>query len=298
MLFILLGSKIFDLSPELLNDKEVMLAVTKLYGPLFHLASCELKNDKEFALQVCSIYGKNVSFLSPELRSDKDIAMAAVKQDGTAIQYLDDELKNDLKVASLALAQNGEALQFLSKEMRDNKALAITAVTNNGYALKYVSDNLKKDKEVIRIACRENSQIVDHSMQSGYSEAMYPILQMIKLPIVYADHDTLKDKDFALELANQCGINIKYFSPELQNDEEVASAAIHQNPWALTFSGNDIKRNVGLVEIAIHTDVNIKKYSYISEAMEPSYNLDEMIAAAENKKKPAEHSKNSIEQYL
>lgn len=254
------------------------------------MASPRLKSDKDFAIEVCSIYGKNIKFLSPELRSDREVAFAAINNDGLALSYIAPELQRDKKILSYALSQNGLALKDVPPDLRNNKHLVMTAVTNNGYALEFAGPDMKKDKDIIRMACQQSSKNVEYAIQSGYSEALYPILQMVKLPLVYADHSLLKEKEFALEMVRSCGIHIKYLPPELQNDNEIAATAINQNSWSIAFAGENIKKDPTLINIAIQDNSDLMKYSYIGEKLPvespgvyEKISLDNVISRAENK---------------
>jgi hypothetical protein len=85
-------------SPELRNDKEVVLAAVKQKGYALHFASPELKNDREVVLTAIKENAFSLGDASDALKDDKEVVMAAVRQSARSIECASLRLQKDLRV--------------------------------------------------------------------------------------------------------------------------------------------------------------------------------------------------------
>lgn len=136
-----------DMSERLRNDKEIILAGTKVsidsakayrlkigrekeevYAlDFFSYASEELRNDKEFAIQIIRMGAAILGVCPDSLKDDKDVVLESVKvkDNETIVRFASARLRNDLDVALEVVKNNPESLQYLSKEVQEkvNKLL-------------------------------------------------------------------------------------------------------------------------------------------------------------------------------
>ena len=105
---------------------------------------------------------------------------------------------------------------------------AVEVVRNNAYNYYYLNDKLKNDKSVIVAAV-----MTDIDLFSYIPEAFK------------------NNKEFILEIIEECPLIIESISDELKNDKMIIWKGLQQDGWTLKYASNEIKDNILFVLEAV-----------------------------------------------
>jgi len=107
-----------------------MKAMVSVRGTDLEYASPQLKQDREIVLAAVAQNGLALKFANTALKSDKDIVMVAVDENGLAIQY--SCLSDDKDIAKKALNNTDEKIfQYFSSKLQSDKEIAFRALISN-----------------------------------------------------------------------------------------------------------------------------------------------------------------------
>ena len=81
-------------SPELKNNREIVLAAVNNFGSALRYAPEQFQNDREIVLAAVNNNGLALRRVLPELRRDYEIILAAIKNNIDALEYVDENLFN------------------------------------------------------------------------------------------------------------------------------------------------------------------------------------------------------------
>ena len=101
-------------SPELRNDREIVLAAVNRDGLALRFASPELQGNREIVLAAVNNEGRALEYVSLELRRDRETVLAAIKQNLYSTFYLHPNLYN---------GWNNKKIYLLSRDMYNNNIL-------------------------------------------------------------------------------------------------------------------------------------------------------------------------------
>ncbi|GBR75752.1 hypothetical protein NO2_0395 [Candidatus Termititenax persephonae] len=259
------------LSPELLDDREVVLAAVQNNGSALKYASETLRGDKELALlaiekAIGSVgYLDLVSSLSPELLDDKEVVLAAVNRNGIVLRYASETLRGDREVVLAAVNKNGYALEYASETLRGDREIVLAAVNRNGTVLQYASETLRGDKELALLAIEKVSEYdsISNLVRSLSPELLDDRDVMLAAMNInkngsllkYASETLRGDKELALlaiEKAIVCVDDlVSSLSPELRNNREVILAAVSKDGYALKYASETLRGDKELALLAI-----------------------------------------------
>lgn len=153
---------------------------------------------------------------------NEDKYVADVAQDGMRLEHLPLNCKKNSVIVWTAVHQNGLALQFASPEMKKSKVIVATAVHQNWFAILYADDTMKRDKDIATIAIEQNPDALEHTLL----------------------HD---DYDIVLCAIKKDGEALRFASPRLQRNPQLALIAIRQSFAAFEYIDNDLKENLDIM---------------------------------------------------
>lgn len=96
--------------------------------------------------------------------------------------------------------------------LADKEVILELAKFNGWVTLQEIAVNFRSDKDVVLACARQNINALQ-----------------------FASPEILKDKDFVLELIKIDGMAIGYIGKEFSEDEEIASAAVSNNPQSIMY---------------------------------------------------------------
>ncbi len=179
--------------PDLLDDKDVIMAAVFKHGPALKYASERLKadkdvvgtaihqryyeyrnsgdiapiecaseslrGDKEFMLEILKLNPvETLRHATKELLADKEFALAAIAGSSDVLGYFSEALRDDEEIVLPVIEKNGIALEHASKRLQSNKGMATTAVTADFKALKFVDKSLLEDRDILLAAIENLNQ--------------------------------------------------------------------------------------------------------------------------------------------
>jgi len=83
------------------------------HGNALEYASPDLPNDKEVVLAAVQQDGRALEYASPDLRNDKDVVLAAVRKYWKALEHASLELRSDPGLTRNAHATHPESSQYV-----------------------------------------------------------------------------------------------------------------------------------------------------------------------------------------
>ena len=149
-----------EFMPELTKVKEIMLAVVRNdpgARQSLMFASPEMRDDKQVVLLAVSRCGESLAYASERLRDDKDVVLAALKKDSSVSGHASARLLQDVDVFVASGSHYGTIGPEFAHFSNDKEAVMKFLASNSGSSvLKFVDDNLRADKEVVVAACSKN----------------------------------------------------------------------------------------------------------------------------------------------
>ena len=156
--------------PALMNEKEVMLAVVRNDAgaqALLRYASPELQDDKELVLLAVTRCDGSFAYASERLRDDKDVVLAALR--GYALreghsgvtEHISARLLRDVDVFVASGSSSHVGTEFAHFSSDKEAVMAYLASARRGRVLGFVDDNLRADKEVAAAVCASDAYEYD-----------------------------------------------------------------------------------------------------------------------------------------
>lgn len=224
-----------QIAPELLEDREVALAVAKI--------------SKRGALATCIM-----EFLPQKYNADREIAEITIRDCGRNFQYLSAELQRDIALQDLALfrtdshgfeALSQPRLAALSEELRSDKNFVMKALDAGVIdAFECASPELQKDPDVALTAM--NRDINYWSLDESFKV----------------------DKNFNLAAIAKNAETFRYMPESLRDDVDVVRAAVSQSPSLIKYASERIQNNPSLLEAPVETRSSLE--DLIAAAGEPT----------------------------
>ncbi len=144
--------------------------------------------------------------------------MLIVKKEETAMS------DNKTRIEWLRKAKEApRLLQDAPAELLADREFVLAAVTENGLALAYVEASLRHEEEILFAALKQNFRAIE-SIDLFYAENTFDADAIWAL----APAELLQDKPFMREMIQKSPWAIRYASPALKADKEIALAALSQ----------------------------------------------------------------------
>ena len=259
-----------DVGQTLQDDKEVVMAAIKMnkYNhSIFKYASDNLKDDREVVLAAIENDREALDSASEKLKHDRDIVLKAVKSNGSALSTVGDEFKNDREIVVAAVENWQHAIQYSSQELQNDRDLGLMAVQKNGYALMSMSEKLKNDKEIVMAAMKDIGRL-EHASDAlkNDKEVVMEAVKTCGHNLEFASDTLRNDKEVVLTALNgnhedEFYLPLKYASEELKNDEDVALTAVKLDGLALKHVGTRLKNKKNIVLAAVREDGSALQYT-------------------------------------
>jgi hypothetical protein len=126
----------------------VRAAVARTPRVVAFVQSPQLLDDRDLILGAVAGYGGTIRFASERLRDDADVALQAVRWSGALLTYVSERLRGDRTIVEAAVGNNGFALQFASTELCADTDLALVALTTTPAAWRFVHPRVRRHWEV------------------------------------------------------------------------------------------------------------------------------------------------------
>ncbi len=238
--------------PDLLNDKDILMAAVATYPDALRYASDLLKSDRELVLAaVTSLYadtsthrGQVITYADKSLQSDREIIISAVSAFGNTLHYIAPSFKKDKAIIKAAILHNPWAALPLDPTLQNDKDLAFLAI--------------QKDRDIIHAfspVVRKNQQLIASVFPEykGKNYHQFVLAQLKTNPHIYTQlsKELKKDKSIGLATIRSNSFMFSSLAESLKDNKEVALAAVKQSGFELNNVSGRLKKDRDIVLAAI-----------------------------------------------
>jgi len=215
------------------NNEDVILAAVKTKGEALKFVSDELKT-KQIVLAAINKDAWAIQYAG-QWKNDKEVALLAVEKEGFSLEYVSGHLLDDPEIILASIASTyGRSLKF--SNLKNNKDFVLKSLQVHKKSLRYASEEIKNDPEVIKIATTmdlENLEFMGTRLKEDVAFCKYMIENFSANAFLYFS-DTIKTKEFCLELIYENPWYIKVFPDAMKRDADIIFGSL-SNPDVLEF---------------------------------------------------------------
>lgn len=162
----ILGSHIF-------TDKEIILEINKQGRDFFRdnnikfldFISPELKNEKELVLELIKANGHNLAVVKKEFKDDEEFVWTAIKSSYNSFCHASERLRDDDAIVDYVLQISPTQIEYTSDRFKNNKELVIELLKLNKTLISRIGEELKSDKDVLQASW---NNIKESAVYSGF----------------------------------------------------------------------------------------------------------------------------------
>nr|CAG4713456.1 unnamed protein product [Naegleria fowleri] len=261
------------LPPELANDMEFIEKAVQTNGLILQYVSHDIQEkQKEITKTAVKQCGLAIQYAPLSMRENKSLALIAVENNGQALQFLSEDLRNDEEICMKAVRNDGDALQFCSSILQNRKDIVMTAVTSTPKVLRYCPEEFRNDYEVVLQAVKVDGMLLEYASQElqNNSDIVHAAAKSNGYSLKYVTKEEVKcdreilmdaaasnrftltlipssctfykyDREFMLYVVTRNGLVLEYATPDLQDDFEIALAAVKESVHAFEYVSKRLK---------------------------------------------------------
>jgi hypothetical protein len=262
---------VFELAPDYIKQDYYlnMLALTE-GNEKFYNIDASLQNNRNFIMELITKEKANSHYLhySEDMRSDKEIIDLSYNNSHTMIYHIPKKLRTKELMMEL-LSRNGLGLEHVRVEERENLDLCRVAVKQNGNAIQWCtkmqSIQLCKDSEIVYKIIETAPEQFKNLSKRIKNNIDFAFAAIKKFPSnVQFATDKIKDnKEWALELINNHGCDLYYFSGKLQYDHDLILAQVKTKAYLFQYAPVICRENLELICQAVA--INYSVYATLEE---------------------------------
>lgn len=249
-------------SPEIKNNREIVLRVLKRSHHYFQYASDFLKNDKEFVLEVLKHDGRALQYVSEELKNDKKVVLRAIKQNGCALNHAPDHFKNDKKIVLKALKQNAWAIFYVSEELINDRKFLLEALKQSNLLIQFLPEQVKNDYQLVLEAVKQNGLALQYACNALKNDKKI-ILEAVKQnyrAFKFAPPHLRDDRELVLQALKYNGLIINYVSRSLKYDKEIVLEAIRSNFKIFYILPDELQQDSDIRQMFVYAEISDNNY--------------------------------------
>jgi hypothetical protein len=215
-------------APELLADRDFMLAAVSLSGHSLDYAAPELQADRDIALAAVKQTGYSLQYAAPHLKADRDFLLAAMGYG--ALSCCDAGFRDDREIVLAAVAKCENAFELASPRLRADRDVALAAVTHCGRVLQYASPELRADRDLVLAAVTQWGTSLHCALPDLQADRDLVLAAVAQsgLALAYTAPCLQGDRGVVLVAVTQCGDALKHASPALRADRDVVLVAVRE----------------------------------------------------------------------
>ena len=260
-------------SAKMRDDRDVMMQAVRQNGLALRYASSRLKDDRKLVQMAVTNNSSALQFAGARSRDDTAVVRIAVQRtnyiDSNALQYASNRLKSDKQIVLLALRQeNSDALQFADDSLKHDRQVILAARSG----LKYASEPLKNEKtlvlEMLRKYAAHCNAIVYYAGERlqqdvDFLQRVFQKKQCTNLNIVLNPQNRKNTKLARLAVQHH-GKLILLFDESIRNSREIVKLAIKNDPDALEYAGEQLKKDKSVVLAALAKNASLLRFADVS----------------------------------
>ena len=120
----------------------------------------ELLNDKDIAIALYKNNHNSLQFFGDELKHNKDFILELAKIDIKILKDIDIKLKRDKSFMNEVVKENGLGIIYASYSVICDENICKTAIENNYNAFKYIDTDLKNNPQFVKEVSKINDDII------------------------------------------------------------------------------------------------------------------------------------------
>lgn len=252
-----------EASPELKDDKEVALAAVQKSGHALRFVSNRLRDDIEVVKE--AIHNNPDAFRYASVRAQQELGLYQEKTFADTIKeniqfYKNEDIFDDIaiydeinnEVHSMDKDDIEEFMDEYGLDMKENEAENIQAVVNymkeNKEEFLILTDFIEESKFNVYVAEHEELNQALRARGEAYKEAelneVCNILHKNGWLYTSLREDLQNNKEIALAAVRYSGAALEVLKDEFKNDKDVVIMAIKNNPNAVKFASESIKADL------------------------------------------------------
>ena len=239
------------------TKKETAIAKLKEGKDFKDIHFDNFRDNREIVLLAVYINGMALAYASDELKEDKEVAMVAIEQCGYAASCVSEFLKDNKDVAMLAVSKHSTNLNHLSERMRDNDDVVNKYLLNGTFdgSFQYISQRLRDNKEFIKKAIKHikdpyDALTISQHMGANSKSDLDIVKSLVSLKpsaIYHANWNIIENKELLLEIYKQEKLMLKFLTPRMRDDKDIALLNIEGYPFLSNRLKND--RDIALAVV-------------------------------------------------
>ena len=262
-----------------IDSRDVAEQILPCDGLLLGNLSEQLRDDKDLVLAAVRQDGIALTFASKRLKSDPDVVRAAVQQDGRSISSASDKLKRDPEIALIACTQNYHAFFSVGvpNNMPDVAIAALRQEFNSDKTANVMIHALQgmpqADRRFYKEALDANPKALMHCLEPIVSdkELVAPVVAKDGTLLKYCNRELRDDRELVLSAVKFKGAALQYASYSLRNDPDIALTAIESSYAAMLRLGPKLAADREFVKKALL--INGSAFQFVAPEFKKDHEL-------------------------
>ena len=274
----------------LTGDKAVMMAYCRQIPRSLQECSPELCEDREVVLAAISLDGLELQYASPRLQEDEDILVKACESNGQALELcprgpVRDKLTGDREFMLKVLRKHGgPMLRLVAEPLKHDRELLLEAL-KHGMAYRWCPFEFQNDKTFVQEALRNRSSLyleMNRTTQEQLDLARTAVVAESSTTEVHTralfrhPNTLLTFRDVALALAQRGDptlflTRLVDVTPSWKFDREIMLAAVTRNKKIYTRIGPALQRDVEIALAAIQHDTSLTVLNLVGHAVQQEH---------------------------
>lgn len=280
------GLKMCELSQDLRDDREIVIAAIRNNPEALRFASYRLRSDRDIFLMAIRMDGNAIQYGSEDLRNDASVLKQAncwelfIGHAGTGLRddiemmrhsSMNDyqcvrnasrRLRNDYEFVASSLASD-ESIRYISDELRNNTGIMREYLINNTNALEYASDEMRDDKDIVLEFIKMMPSCLQYASDRLKDDIEVIVEAVTRLPslLVHASERLRDDYDIVRISVAKDGENIVHASGRLRRDTRIVMLAIESSPKCVAHLPEELRDNEDVVWKAVSMHGNTLRHA-------------------------------------
>lgn len=222
-------------------------------GDMFQFPSWA-KHDKRLALRILkldNVDGMKLKWFSEDLQRNVQLLSLALEKQPDMLLGIPKKTQKELSLNVIKNAvkevTSTKYLQTLDKEILNNKEIAKEILTRFGVYIRFFNDDIKDDKALVTLACQTSPEafLSASNRLKNDPETVYMAVKAYTENIKFANERFRVDYGFGGDVCEYGnGMVLKHVDDRLKSDPSVIRRAMKNNPLALQYATDDIRRDV------------------------------------------------------
>lgn len=247
------------------KNKKIALCTLSISGYHLDVFSGKLKDDIEVVK--CAFKTDKYCFrhASDNIRDNVSIVSEFVKINPFVILYALDKPRNDKNIVKFCILKDGNLLKEASLGIRSDLDMVLLAVRKDFSAYQYATERLKNDRNFWFEVAKIGPLGATHIPEQLKEDSIFMYALMKKQPtVIFGMKSKNITKEMAIEIISQRGEYLEILPKNYRLERQINLIALDQNPMALEFCTEDIRKDYAIVEQVVKKNGETFKFAHNS----------------------------------